>query len=153
MKKKIAILVLIVIGVYAITFALVKSVATAPVPHEKTKSAIIAGKNFTIDIADTPELQEKGLGGKDSIGENYGMLFPFQIPQKYGFWMKDMKIPIDIVWLDSSCTVVFVKENAKPEDYPEVYYPNSPAQYVLEIAPGESASLGMTPGMQFNFCQ
>ena len=62
-----------------------------------------------IEIADTGKKREQGLSGKNNIGGDYGMLFIFEKPGFYAFWMKDMNFAIDIIWLDENYTVVGIK--------------------------------------------
>jgi len=88
------------------------------------------------DIADTPDSREKGLGGRTGLGDNEGMLFEFPKPDYYGFWMKDMKFSIDMVWLDANLNVVSIQEDVLPSSYPEVFKPQEPALYVLEVPSG-----------------
>lgn len=96
----------------------------------------VAGEKLSVMIADTPELQERGLSGHKSLGGNEGMLFVFPAPVKTGFWMKDMLFPIDIVWFDANRHIVDVWGNASPSSYPEIRTPHSEASYVLEVQSG-----------------
>ena len=64
------------------------------------------------------------------------MLFIFPEPGIYKFWMKDMNFPIDIIWLDETYHVVYVKKNADPKLYPETYQSGSPAVWVIETVAG-----------------
>lgn len=99
-----------------------------------------------IEIADTPALREQGLSGKPSIDADYAMLFVFEKPDIYYFWMKDMNFPIDIIWLDENLVVVGLEENATPASYPASFGPEAAAKYVLEVQAGiakkESLKLG-----------
>ncbi len=92
-------------------------------------------KSFNIIYADNEEKLEKGLSDRESLDDKSLMLFVFNNPSTYGFWMKDMKFNIDIVWLDESYKVVHVEENLSPETYPKIFYPKSKALYVLEANP------------------
>ena len=94
------------------------------------------GVSLKVEVADTEAARERGLGGRTVIPDNYGMLFVFKTPEKYGFWMKDMEAPIDMFWLDSAGVVVSEKENVRPASYPTVFYPEEPALYVLETRAG-----------------
>lgn len=89
-----------------------------------------------IDIVDTPPERARGLSGIDSIEDDEGMLFVFGGPRRYSFWMKDMRFPIDIVWIGEDRRVVDITENLRPESYPAQYQPREPAQYVLEVNTG-----------------
>lgn len=101
-----------------------------------TKDLRINDVLFKVEIADTPEKREQGLSGKTSLLEGSGMLFIFETADMYGFWMKDMNFPIDILWIDENLNVVDITRDLKPETYPEVFYPNKPVKYVLELPSG-----------------
>jgi uncharacterized protein len=104
------------------------------------------GVQIAIEYAQTPEEREQGLSGRSEVPDNYGMLFVFEEPGEYAFWMKDMLIPIDIFWLDAEYRVISIKENALPEKYPESYSPRAPALYVLETRAGFAAEHAITVG-------
>ncbi|MBI2482501.1 MAG: DUF192 domain-containing protein [Candidatus Vogelbacteria bacterium] len=89
--------------------------------------------NIKIELADTPAKQELGLSGRESLAQDTGMLFIFDKPGRYGFWMKEMRFAIDIIWLDSEWRIVGIHYNINPSTYPTVFYPTEPAQYVLEV--------------------
>lgn len=111
------------------------------IPH-KTINGIkyikIAGQDIKVELALTREEQEQGLSGRQSLGQNTGMLFVFDKPGRYDFWMPDMNFPIDIIWLDKNMKVIYIKKDARPELYPETYGPDQDAKYVLEVASGFS---------------
>jgi uncharacterized membrane protein (UPF0127 family) len=65
-----------------------------------------------------------------------GLLFVFDEPGLHGIWMKDMRFPIDILWLDDAFQVVDVRKNVAPDSYPTVFKPTKPARYVLEVTAG-----------------
>ena len=96
----------------------------------------IAGRTIKVSIANTPESRARGLGGAKSLAPNEGMLFIFDTDAKYQFWMKDMLLPIDILWLSFDGKVVDMQENVSPATYPRVFTPNLPARYVLELPAG-----------------
>ena len=64
------------------------------------------------------------------------MLFVFPKDDRYGFWMKDMLIPLDMFWLNAQGHVVYIAENVATSTYPNVFYPTEPARYVLETVAG-----------------
>jgi len=105
---------------------------------KKTIKSIQVGNTILnkIEIADTNVKREQGLSGRSSIESNYGMLFIFDTPARYSFWMKDMNFPIDIIWLDANLKVVGLKKEAKPESYPQAFTPEENALYVLEVFSG-----------------
>lgn len=74
------------------------------IPEETRELQIIDPRGnskatLQVIIADTNEERSKGLGGRDSLATNSGMLFIHDSPKKYTYWMKDMRIPIDIIWV------------------------------------------------------
>ncbi len=104
----------------------------------KIKQSLVSvgGVNLLTSLSTTPDSQSKGLAIKDSLNENEGMLFIFELPQKYSFWMKDMKFPIDIIWINSTGKIVHIEKNLPPCVFlipcPS-YTPNDDSLYVLEV--------------------
>ena len=92
----------------------------------------------------------RGLGGYDSLADDRGMLFVFQQPGEYGFWMKDMLISIDIIWISAENQVVHVEtaqpQPGAPDDQLTVYRPGDAALYVLEVRAGLAAEKGVRLG-------
>lgn len=99
-----------------------------------------------LEVVTSPADQERGLGGRSTIPANYGMLFVFAKPGAYGFWMKDMLAPIDILWLSDTGEILKVDANVLPETYPTPYYPPKPVRYVLEMKAHEAERLSFTVG-------
>ena len=111
----------------------------------------IEGFELSAEIPVTGELMSKGLSVKDQLRENESMLFIFEEPLRHTFWMKDMKFPIDIIWLDSNGKIVHIEENLMPCPLVLIcpsYAPNADSQYVLETIAGfaqrHNISLGTT---------
>lgn len=98
------------------------------------------------EIVDTDEERERGLSDRSHVPPEYGMLFVFETEATPGFWMKDMLVSIDMVWLSSDGIIVGITENIAPETYPALFYPPSPVRYVLEVAAGEAARKGWKAG-------
>lgn len=103
---------------------------------EITIPVYIGQKQFNAIVADTPASKTKGLGDRDSIPKDTVMLFVFDTPAQYEFWMKDMRFAIDIIWVGENRQVVFEKKNVLPSSFPEIFTPLSPAKYVLEANAG-----------------
>jgi uncharacterized membrane protein (UPF0127 family) len=113
----------------------------------------IAGKIIKVEIADTAELQERGLSGRENLKNDEGMLFIFSKSSRNYFWMKEMNFPIDIVWLvpseagiDETFKVIYIKENVLPSSYPESFGPNVDSKYVLEVNSGFSEKNNLKVG-------
>ena len=105
----------------------------------------INGQIFVADVVRDPKDQAQGLAGRDRLSASEGMLFLFSEEGRYGFWMKGMKIPIDIIWIRNNA-IVGMNEYVFPEpDVPEskltVYYPPEAVDSVLEVAAGRVQSL------------
>ncbi len=107
---------------------------------------------FLTQVAKTPEAREKGLGGTSGLRENEGMLFIFDKDDKWAIWMKDVKYPLDIIWLDKDKKVVHIVKNAPPESYPfDNFTPKEDARYVVELPAGTVAKKAITIGKQAQF--
>ena len=112
---------------------------------------------FPVELADSPDKRIRGLSGRASLDARTGMLFIFEKPERFRFWMREMEIPLDIVWIGSNCEVVDVSEDV-PFPAPETpldelprYSPESRAKFVLEINAGEAADLGLGIGDKVEF--
>ncbi len=101
---------------------------------------------MTVEVADTKSSRELGLSGRTKMNDNDGLLFIFDHPGRYGFWMKDMLFPLDIIWINQNGVVVEIERNAQPEDYPKTYINKSDASYVLELNAGIAEKLGLFIG-------
>ncbi len=92
--------------------------------------------SLRIEYALTEAQREQGLGGRETLPNDYGMLFVFPRDGYYGFWMKDTLVPLDMFWLDDKGQVVYVARDVATSSYPNVFYPTAPARYVLETFAG-----------------
>jgi uncharacterized membrane protein (UPF0127 family) len=107
---------------------------------------VLAGHKYLVEIADTNKEREKGLSGHKPLKDNEGMLFIFPQEDNYGFWMKDMLFPIDIVWINKNLQVVHIERNVATSTYPNVFTPESLSMYVLELQSGESQKIDLKVG-------
>lgn len=104
----------------------------------------IGGKTFDIEIAATESQQETGLMKRDSMPDDHGMIFVFPNERERGFWMKNTRIPLDILFLDSSGKIVSIHqmipydERLTPSDFP--------ARYAIELNKGAAESAGVKVG-------
>lgn len=114
----------------------------------------INGIDLEVEVALSADEQAKGLSIKDNLKSNEGMLFPYETPRTLSFWMKDMKFPIDILWLDGDKKVAHIEENLQPctPFLPcQSYSPDVQAQYVLETVAGFSSGNGIVEGTAVEF--
>lgn len=110
------------------------------------KNVQIGQQTFKLEVAQTEEAREKGLSERDSLTKNTGMLFDFKQDGDWRMWMVQMRFPIDIAWLDKNYKILKIKSNAKPADFPEVYYADAPSRYVIELNSGVFKELDIKEG-------
>src|SRR3989338_3105936 len=110
--------------------------------------ACFAEKCVNVEVAQTPDMWLKGLQNRESLDQNSGMLFIFEVGRRQGFWMKDTLIPLDIIWLNEEKRVVHIEHNAPPcqRDKCKTYMPIPAALYVLEINGGDAEKLNINIG-------
>ncbi|HVX85089.1 MAG TPA: DUF192 domain-containing protein [Phycisphaerae bacterium] len=118
--------------------------APATIPSVPLETVKIGDTNFSLEIADTPEKQEKGLMFRPSMPATSGMLFVFDKPDTVSFWMKNTEIPLDIIFLDASGKVLAIQRR-EPHDETGMG-PPSPALLVIEINAGRAAAVGLKVG-------
>ena len=108
---------------------------------------VINGTEFFVTIADSKEEYIRGLSGVSGLRENEGMLFLFDKPDRYGFWMKDMLFSIDIIWIAKG-QIIGIEESLEPvkTGIPPLYYPETPVDMVLEIKSGTAVKRLMRVG-------
>ena len=88
---------------------------------------------LTARVADTPDERAQGLSGVSDLEDLEVMLFVFPESDRYGIWMKDMRMPLDIIWVSQDLKIVHIEENVSPSTYPgTTFYPPEPAKYVIE---------------------
>lgn len=117
---------------------------TAQAPTEEVQYSIAS-----LDIADTPAERAQGLSGRE-VPQDYGLLFVFPEDGIYGFWMKDMLVPIDMVWLSEEFVIVDIDAGVSPDTYPETFESSVSVRYVLEVAAGEAVRKGWDIGTKLS---
>jgi len=125
------VLFLLILGCISFSFHKI-----TPSPRMQVMEATLRGEQLLLEVADTPELRTQGLSGREKLSQGSGMLFIFDNMNLYGFWMKDMKFSLDIMWLDADKKIVYIEKNLSSDTYPTIFTPASPAQYVLEVPAG-----------------
>lgn len=121
----------------------------------KTTRITITGVILSVELASTPDDQQRGLSGRDSMPSDHGMLFVFGRAAPWGFWMKDMKFSLDIIWFNSDKAAVFIQEGLRPcgpQSCP-IYTPSIAALYVLEVNAGFVHDHNAAIGTTFAFVQ
>jgi len=100
------------------------------------KQVRIAGEEIQVELALTQEDRLQGLSNRININPDSGMLFVFEQSGEHPFWMKEMNFPLDMIWINENMKVVYIKNNAQPDDYPQIYGQGYDAKYVLEVVAG-----------------
>jgi len=135
MLSKFKYLIAIIFIIIAVIFTMNR------VPNKNSQPYVrINSVEIPVEVAADAISRVKGLSGRTSLNEGNGMLFIFNKPAIYSFWMPLMKFPIDIIWLNNGKVVDIsanVSNNFNPIN-PAVYNPSEPAQYVLEVNAGFS---------------
>ena len=126
----------------------------SPTQSDATPTVTIGGASFTVDLADTPEKRFQGLSGREILEEGTGMLFVFQEERQHTFWMKDMRFPLDMIWITAECTIADIIADV-PNPPPDqkngalpTYSPSAPGTFVLELNAGVAAASGLQTGDQ-----
>jgi len=146
------------VGIVALIIIAFFTISKAP-PQKTQHGAItpniqIEDTVIPVELAKTPTEQERGLSYRASLDTNKGMLFVFQKPDTYRFWMPRMNFPIDIIWIDENKRIISINENVPPlEDTlkPIYYQPTQPALYVLEVNANFSREHNIKTGNQVTF--
>lgn len=127
--------------------------AAAPVAPATTPSVTLHGHRFTVEVANTPAEQARGLMDRTAMAADHGMLFVFQDSEPRTFWMKDTLIPLDMLFFDGAHRLVTILKDVPPcKANPCPVYPSGqPASYVLELNAGEAAKIGARKGDVLGF--
>ena len=111
-------------------------------------SVTLKGHRFTVEQANDPATQQRGLMFRDSMPADHGMLFNFDHPAMQTFWMKNCRMPLDILYFDENYKLVSVQQRVpacRSEPCP-TYPSEGPSKYVLELNAGVADKLGVKPG-------
>ncbi|OGZ33897.1 MAG: hypothetical protein A2Y98_03465 [Candidatus Portnoybacteria bacterium RBG_19FT_COMBO_36_7] len=116
------------------------------------KPLYINDVKILVEVADTAQKQVQGLSGRSSLPENQGMLFIFDRPDHYSFWMKEMNFTLDFIWI-SGRQIVQINENIQPQDYqpPKTLTPNEKVDMVLEVNAGLVQKMNIKVGDKIIF--
>lgn len=105
----------------------------------------VAGARFTLEIADSFDEKQQGLMGRTELAPDAGMVFRWDDVAERSFWMKDTRIPLDLIAIEGGEVVsVATMEPCTADPCPSTR--TGPASQVVEIAGGRAAELGIEPG-------
>jgi uncharacterized protein len=114
-----------------------------------TRYLVTIGKTRVYaEAANTPAERETGLTNRTSLNESAGMLFIFPTEQKQSFWMKKMRISLDIVFITADKHVLDIYQSVPPctTDPCVLYQSNAPIRYTLEVNAGFCEQHGIASG-------
>jgi len=113
------------------------------------------GQKISAEVEASQEDMQKGMMFRDSLPRGHGMLFIHQTPGNYKYWMFQVKIPLDIIWMDANRRIVEISADTPPcrtkASLCPNYGGNATAQFVLELGGGEAKRLGLTLGQTLEF--
>ncbi|MDP3986859.1 MAG: DUF192 domain-containing protein [Nanoarchaeota archaeon] len=134
----------------AFVFVVFLIIAIVSVKEKDSNSLMICVEDkacFDVEIASSVEDRERGLSGRESLDLDKGMFFVFPQERDYGFWMKDMSFPIDLLWIDKEGEIVGLEKNMQPcKESCEVFYSLENISYVLEINAGLAEEYNLREG-------
>jgi len=124
--------------------------------NEQARTIVVelpSGTKITAEVADTTPKRMLGLMFRDSLPLTHGMLFIFENQDYHGIWMKNCRIPLDILWLNQDRKIIHMEENVPPcqDDPCHIYQPLQKALYVLELNAGLIAKEKIKLGAQLQF--
>lgn len=126
-------------------FALAAAVGAcaAEGPHVELK-----GQRYSVELAEDDASRAQGLMNRTEMAADHGMLFVFQDDAPRAFWMKNTKIPLDMLFFDEQRRLVSVQRDVPPclADPCRGYSSGAPARYVLELNAGQATKLDLHPG-------
>jgi uncharacterized protein len=109
----------------------------------------LGGERYTVEVADDDAERARGLMFRDAIPERHGMLFVHERTQPLAYWMKNTRIPLDILYFDEGFSLVSQQRDVPPcsaGDACPPYPSRVPARYVLELNAGEARRLQLEDG-------
>jgi len=138
-------LVLVALNLSAIFIILQGRTSETPVAIP-TLALLVGETPLTVTLADSSEERTLGLSGRTALPQGEGLLFIFPETGNWGFWMKDMHFPIDILWLGDDFVIHTIEESVPPESYPTIFYPSAASRYVIEAEAGFAEKHGIGVG-------
>lgn len=112
------------------------------------------GQRYQVEIADDDAERARGLMFRDELARDHGMLFIHDAEEPQAYWMKNTRIPLDILYFDNGRRLVAQQRDVPPcalGDGCPPYPSNAPARYVLELNAGEAMRLKLEAGTELKF--
>lgn len=114
----------------------------------------LSGQRYQVEIASNDAQRARGLMFRDELPPGRGMLFIHDREEPQAYWMKNTRIPLDILYFDNGRRLVSQQRDVPPcsaGDRCPPYPSTAPARYVLEVNAGEAARLGLENGAELRF--
>ncbi|ALN64273.1 hypothetical protein GLA29479_3420 [Lysobacter antibioticus] len=114
----------------------------------------LAGRRYTVEVAADDESRARGLMFRDEMAADRGMVFVHEREQPLAYWMKNTRIPLDILYFDARKRLVSQRRDVPPcsaGDACPPYPSDAPAKYVLELNAGQAARLNLRDGAKLQF--
>lgn len=155
MKKFIIQFTLLILVIAGTLFFLQKNPDLSALPFVPKqpvfKELEIDGAKLKVEIADTQEKRSKGLGGRQSLASEEGMLFIFPDTQKRPFWMKGLSFPLDFIWIRENKVVDLLHRVQPPTPGQSdaslpIYQSKEEVDKVLEVPAGTIQGLDIKVG-------
>jgi uncharacterized membrane protein (UPF0127 family) len=136
---------IILLGLLVLLFIFIKGQSVSSFPGYTETELNLHVHNLMLYIADNDKTREQGLSEIKKLKDNEGMIFIFNKPDYYAFWMKDMNFPLDFIYLNNN-KVVDIKENISPQTYPQAFEPVNPSDKIIEVNVGTVQKLSIKKG-------
>ena len=155
MKKFLFQATLLIIGIFAALFFFkqnpsLKGLPFVPVETE-FKQLQVNNVILKVEVADTQAKRRQGLGGRESLASDSGMLFIFPKPEKPPFWMKGLSFPLDLIWIRGDMVVDIFQDIQPPtpgqkDESLSIYQSKENVDEVLEVNAGTVRRLNIKVG-------
>lgn len=143
----------VTLGLIALLFQTATVIGSPPSPIDRGTVTLPNGTVYAVEIPRTSETRERGLMFRAALPPRTGMLFVFETTGRYGFWMKNCMIPLDLIWIDEAKRIVAILPETPPckADPCPIYQFDVPTRYVLEIPSGAARRENLAIGNVLKF--
>lgn len=131
---------------------------TPPAPDSALPTVEVRydGGTLTAELARSGEERGRGLSGRDGLAADAGMLFDLGDTRIPAFWMKDVRFPLDMLFIGEDRRIVSIAADVQPEPGAadaelRRYSPPSAVRYVLELNGGAATRLALDAGDELSF--